>query len=121
MNLYWVETDDHHEDWFVIAGSPSEAARWFESYEGYDSGDAGATLVQEIPPHINVRCDWAQLPLLEALGGVVKSDADSGRVVELNGVTYCEGLLEGEILRADAYREQLWQGDLAAPKDHKLQ
>lgn len=121
MNLYWVETEDHDEDWFVTAKSRSEAERWFESYEGYNDGDAAAKLVLEIPAHIDVCCDWAQLPLLEELGAVVKSDSDDGRVVELDGVTYCEGLLEGEILRCDAYRAELWQDELAAKEDQKLQ
>ena len=37
--LYWVTTDDHGEDWFVIAGSQEEAVRFHEQEEGYDPGD----------------------------------------------------------------------------------
>ena len=42
MILYWVTTDDHDEDWFVLAPSPEEATQYFENYEGYNPGDAEA-------------------------------------------------------------------------------
>ena len=42
MILYWVTTEDHFEDWFVLAPSPEEATQYFENYEGYNEGDAEA-------------------------------------------------------------------------------
>jgi hypothetical protein len=26
MNLYWATTDDHHEDWFIVAKTERQAA-----------------------------------------------------------------------------------------------
>jgi len=28
MNLYWVTTEDHHENWFIIASSSEEACKF---------------------------------------------------------------------------------------------
>ena len=46
MNLYWVETDDHDEDWFIVAGSSEAAEKWFELAEGYDPSDACSVKVR---------------------------------------------------------------------------
>ena len=42
MELFWVTTEDHDEDWFVVASSAEEASRFHEDAEGYDPGDATA-------------------------------------------------------------------------------
>ena len=42
MKLFWITTDDHDEDWFVVASSSTEASQYFENYEGYNPGDAEA-------------------------------------------------------------------------------
>ena len=42
MKLFWVTTDDHDEDWFVVASSPIEASQYFGNYEGYGPGDSNA-------------------------------------------------------------------------------
>jgi len=34
MNLYWVTTEDHAEDWFVVANNAKEAATFHEDVEG---------------------------------------------------------------------------------------
>ena len=39
MKMYWVETADQAEDWFVVARSKRRAARWHEKAEGYASGE----------------------------------------------------------------------------------
>lgn len=49
LNLYWVETSDHDEDWFIIAKNSRSACSYHEQYEGYNSGDANASLVAPIP------------------------------------------------------------------------
>ena len=38
LYLYWCETDDHDEDWFIVAESAEEACHIHESAEGYDDG-----------------------------------------------------------------------------------
>jgi hypothetical protein len=47
--LYWVTSDDHGEDWFVIAGSQEEAVRFHAQEEGYDPGDAIAEHIVDLP------------------------------------------------------------------------
>lgn len=39
MNLYWVETADRAEDWFVVARSEKAAARWHEKWGNLPAGD----------------------------------------------------------------------------------
>ena len=100
MNLYWVTTEDHHEDWFVLAKTPQTAQVFFEEYEGYDDDMAKAMLV--CPVDIaEVAADWANHALLESLGAEIQ-ELESGRVVHLLGNTYAEGMLEGIIRQCDA-------------------
>ena len=47
MKLYWVTTEDHDEDWFIVASSPEEASKYHEDMEGYVPGDADATAFNE--------------------------------------------------------------------------
>ena len=54
MRLYWATTEDHSEDWFIVAGSAAEAAKFHEHLEGYDDGDAEAEWVLDIPDGIAV-------------------------------------------------------------------
>ena len=49
MKLYWVTTEDHEEDWYVVAISAKEAAKFHEDMEGYDPGDAIAEALLDIP------------------------------------------------------------------------
>ncbi len=49
MNLYWCETFDHDEDWFIVAASAIEACRMHETVEGYEKGEAHATFIKRIP------------------------------------------------------------------------
>ena len=57
-NLYWVATDDHDEDWFVVAEDEFLAMDFFENYEGYDPGDAWAEKVMPIPDHMSCKRGW---------------------------------------------------------------
>ena len=50
----WVTTEDHEEDWFIIASNPEEAARYDEDAEGYDIGEAMGESVLEIPENMSV-------------------------------------------------------------------
>ena len=49
MKLYWVTTENHDEDWFIVASSPEEASKYHEKMEGYNIGDAEAEEVLDIP------------------------------------------------------------------------
>jgi phage-related protein len=75
MNLYWCETEDHDEDWFVVASSAREARRFHEVAEGYGRGEVQATLVCRIPPTLIPQTKgWPDHDLLRALGGVFVSE-----------------------------------------------
>ncbi len=49
LKLYWVETPDHHEDWFVIARTAKEARSFFEDVEGYDDHEARSHVIGQLP------------------------------------------------------------------------
>ena len=102
MNLYWVETDDHHEDWFVVAPVPQEAEAFFESYEGYDDDTATARFVCDLDAK-GLEVDWASEELLKSLGAEIQKHQNT-RVVRLLGSTYAEGMLESIVRECDAIR-----------------
>jgi hypothetical protein len=99
INLYWVQTEDHSEDWFIFASTARAAGGFHEDYEGYEARDASARLVIEkvelqkfengTPP-----CH-AQIPDLQALGFEILTNLDSKmRIVRLNGEQFVEGEME---------------------------
>ncbi len=120
MQLYWVTTEDHCEDWFIVAGSVEEAAQLHENMEGYDTGDAIAEAVLDIPEDMFAEAGWPPEDLLTALGATFISD-DFARVVEIIGRKFREGLLEATIrLLDDDDFESLGQGRInETAKDSK--
>lgn len=94
MNLYWVTTKDHVEDWFVVASNHMEAETFFADFEGYGFEDAIAEFIMAIPAEIGVGPE-ARHPydtLLKQLGGeYVRS---SPITVKLNGRIFQEGTLQ---------------------------
>ncbi len=110
MKMYWVETADRAEDWFVVARSKRGAARWHEKAEGYASGDAVATLVLPIPSDLEAPEGWPSHELLEACGAKIQR-SETPRVVDIQGTQYVEGYLELEIRQlADETFEALGKG-----------
>jgi hypothetical protein len=107
MKIYWVETEDHDEDWFIVAATSQEAEIFHEGAEGYDPGDARANLVVPIPESLDAETGWPSDELLEACGGKWLR-RETPRVVEFGGRRFCEGLLEHEIcqLRDDVFESQ---------------
>src|SRR5260370_38773077 len=96
VNLYWVTTDDHDEDWFILARTSRTAESYHIQYEGYEPGDARAEPILRtgedpipgpIPRH-------AQLEDLQGLGFETLSADPNGRGVRRNGLTLLEGHLE---------------------------
>ena len=100
MQLYWATTEDHCEDWFIVASSTTEAARLHERMEGYDTGDAMAEVVIDIPEGVFAEAGWPPEELLETLGAKFVLGG-SARVVEIGGRKFCEGLLESTIRSLD--------------------
>jgi hypothetical protein len=102
INLYWVTTLDHDEDWFIFAKTSRSAASYHEHYDGYDSGDARARMViarvqlqkyeQGRPP-----CH-AQITDLLALGFEVVGSDPHRRSVRFKGECYVEGYLQALIV-----------------------
>jgi len=93
MKLYWVTTEDHDEDWFVVALSAEEASKFHEDAEGYDPGDATAEEILSIPENIPAEPGWPSDELLLAVGAKFIVE-DPSRVIEINGRKFSEGLLE---------------------------
>ena len=98
LHLYWCETDDHDEDWFIVAASEEEACGIHESAEGYDPGDTEAFCICPITESLNPQLGWPDRALLEALGAEFIRTS-SPRIVQLNGETYQEGVLQAVIER----------------------
>ncbi|MGH9318296.1 MAG: hypothetical protein ACRD21_17445 [Vicinamibacteria bacterium] len=100
MKLYWVETPDHAEDWLMVAPSESRAEKLHEQYEGYERGDAEASLVAAVPQSLEAPMVWPLDELLEACGVRILRP-ETPRVVEIAGRKFTEGYLEHEIRQID--------------------
>jgi hypothetical protein len=96
MKLFWVTTEDHDEDWFIIASSPTEASQYFENFEGYNPGDAKAEEILDIPANVHAETGWSSEELLLEVGAKFLLN-DQTRVVEIAGRKFCEGMLEATI------------------------
>jgi hypothetical protein len=113
VNLYWVTTEDHDEDWFILARTGRAAECYHIEYEGYEPGDARAELILlagtvpipgPIPRH-------AQLEDLQRFGFEILNPDPNGRCARRNGRTFLEGHPESMVaeVRDDA-EEALGQG-----------
>lgn len=121
LKLYWVTTEDHDEDWFIVASSPEQAAECQEDMEGYDPGDATAEEVLDIPETVHAEVGWPSKELLLAVGAKVLFN-DQTRVVEINGRKFCEGILEATINEVtDNVFEVMGKGRLNKTKRPLLQ
>jgi hypothetical protein len=96
MKLYWVTTEDHGEDWFIVATSPEEASKYHENMEGYGPNEATAEEVLDIPEYVSAEPGWPSDELLLAVGAKFLMN-DEYRVVEIGGKRFCEGMLEATI------------------------
>ena len=90
LKLWWVETDDHSEDWFIVAESMEEAAKLHEEGEGFDYGCAYAEFVVEIPDSISVEPGWPSHELIIEVGGIFINE-EQPRIVDFNGRQYKQG------------------------------
>ena len=122
--LYWCTTEDHDEDWFVVAATAADAARFHEDSEGYDEGDATAELVCVLPPSAEAgladpEAHWPSQQTLTACGAEllpnVPQDGDAelrrqmgsgARVVRLAGRIYVEGDIVTNVRRHRGQRDE---------------
>lgn len=100
IKLFWVTTEDHAEDWFIVAESADEATAFHEYQEGYDPGDARAEMILEIPDGIKVDLGWPSEDVLRSCGAKILS-GESPRIVEIGNRRFCEGLMESTIRTLD--------------------
>lgn len=119
LKLYWVTTDDHCEDWFIVSHSPGAAARFHESAEGYDRGEAHAEEIMPIPSDFHPVSGWPSDELIRDLGGVFVSE-EHPRIVLINNKKYCEGLLEAIIREQDSDLEPGKEQSHIQPKNSTL-
>jgi hypothetical protein len=96
LKLYWVTTEDHHEDWFVAAPSAAAAERFFEEAEGYGSGEANADEIIAMPEADPSEVGWPSHERLTAHGARILRE-ETPRAVEIGGRTFGEGMLQGII------------------------
>jgi len=91
MKLYWVTTEDHHEDWFIVAPSREVASKFHEENEGYNPGDATSIEIIDIPDNIIADIGWPPDEVLLSVGAKF-INKEEPRVVEINGQQYVEGM-----------------------------
>ena len=96
MKLCWVTTEDHHEDWFIIASSTNEASKLHEEFEGYDLGSANAQEILSIPDNLQVESGWPSEDVLLSVGAIFINN-DEPRIIEINGKQFTEGMLEAHL------------------------
>lgn len=97
MNLYWVTTEDHDEDTFIIAPSARAARKYHEVADGYDPGDARAERILHLPTCGPDDIGWPSDEILRRCSAQIISQ-DSPRVVVIKGRRFCEGMFESELL-----------------------
>ena len=100
MKLYWVTTEDHHEDWFIVASTAEEASKLHEEFEGYEHGEANSREILSIPYNITVKSGWPPEELLLSIGATFINYEET-RIVKVNGEQFVEGMLEAHIRELD--------------------
>jgi hypothetical protein len=93
LSLYWCTTQDHDEDWFVVATNEHEASKFHEESEGYGYGDATAEFVCALPPGCpDAKSGWPTEELLVTCGAEFLTNLDEQpRIVRIKGKTFGEG------------------------------
>ena len=91
--LYWVSTEDGHEDLFVVAREAIAAARFHEREQGYNRGDARAMREATVPERAINATQYPGPELLVACGAEILR-GETPRVVKLNGRQFVEGGLQ---------------------------
>ncbi len=93
-----------------MAESEDEACGIHESAEGYDPGDTEAYCLCSIPESLHAHPGWPDRTLLEALGAEFIRTS-SPRIVQLNGETYQEGVLQAVIERVSPDSTKIGEGE----------
>jgi hypothetical protein len=121
LQLYWVTTEDHAEDWFMVASNPDDAARCFEQNIGYEAGSATAEKLLDIPAEVDIRPadpewfeGWADWPANESLVAIGEwyIDHDLDRIAEIAGKEYAVAAMDAffSIIDSDPLDEPEGEG-----------
>lgn len=89
MNLYWVTTEDHADDWFIAANNAEEAISFHAAICWYDHDLVNAETVIGIPKKMDMHVGWPSMKELESLGANIIVNKFP-RVVEFRGKRYFE-------------------------------
>jgi hypothetical protein len=105
LKLYWCTTDGGEEDWFMIAHTAKDAALQHAAAEGFDPEEPSAELVMVLPAELQEKGDeiqgWPTSEMLAICGAkVVRSETP--RVVEIDGRTFGEGMMDHLINQMNA-------------------
>ncbi len=98
LSLYWCSTDDHSEDWFVVAPTARGARRFVAGAEGFEIGEVDAERVAAVPAgvHEGEPPGWPSPEVITACGGTFLRTR-SPRVVVFGDRQYAEGLFDALI------------------------
>ena len=77
MKLYWITTENHAEDWFVVANTTEETATFHEAAKGYNLGNATAEMIVEIPNGIITDVGWPSEEVLRSCGARILAGMES--------------------------------------------
>lgn len=110
MNLYWLTSKDHSEDWFVVANSNTEASQFFADNQGFDLevDKVEAKFICELQKEVTPSPAYPSTEELKACGAVIKQFDDidlldvlpselwdtvgvATRIVLLDGDIYIQG------------------------------
>ena len=97
--VYWCTTREHREDWFVVASSAAEAARFHEAAEGERPGSVFADRLAPLPARLCGARGW-----FDPFDGLWTRGASwpSARLLELCGATITAGAVRFEAPTARA-------------------
>jgi len=85
---------------YKLARYHEEAQTFHEDNEGYLPGDAVAEEIRRVPDEVVTEVGWPSEEVLLALGAKYIDRGDA-RVVQIDGRTFCEGLLEQTLRSLD--------------------
>lgn len=91
MKLFWLETADHCNDWFIIAPQKQDAVQWFADAEGYAEYEVAASWVCDLPQGGDFATGWPHQRMFDVLNAHIEIE-EGARVVRIAGKTYKEGI-----------------------------
>ncbi len=105
--LYWISTDDHDEDWFVISSSRKGAINFFRGSEGYCEDDKiKAEYICRTPRIYEHGSHYGQIDMLKEMKFKIIDECPT-RLVWGKGRLFCEGYYERTLMQREAFNKQV--------------